>query len=136
MSVEGETWVGQHVIRDEPGDLVVLELHGKILPGEMRALARVTDERLLARGQLFMLCDVTDADGMSPGSRHELRDRAKKLPPHFVAYVGAPLAIRVVLDLVIRATTSLTGAKIAHRFFESRAGARRWLDEMRAKAAA
>ncbi|TKD10119.1 STAS/SEC14 domain-containing protein [Polyangium fumosum] len=134
MSVE-ETWVGRHYVRFEPGDLLVMEFHGPILPGEMAALARLTDERLLARGRLFVLCDISDAGGFSHGSRHELRDRPRKLPPHFVAYVGAPAPVRVVLDLVIRATSSLTGAKIAHRFFETQAKARAWLGEMHTKAA-
>ncbi|MDI1444497.1 STAS/SEC14 domain-containing protein [Polyangium sp. 6x1] len=134
MSVE-ETWVGRHYVRFEPEDLLVMEFHGPILPGEMRTLTRLTDERLLARGRLCILCDISDADGFSPGTRHELRDRSRNLPPHFVAYVGTPAPVRVVLDLIIRATISLTGAKIAHRFFETQAKARAWLEEMRAQAA-
>lgn len=131
----GETRIGKHVVRLEPGGVLVMEFRGKILPGEMRALAREADTRLLADGVRFVLCDIGEVTEFNQESRYELRDRPRKLPPHFVAYVGTPGPVRVVLDLIIRATGLITGAKIGHRFFDTQAAARAWFAELRARAA-
>jgi hypothetical protein len=126
-----EIHIGNHVLRFEQEDLLLMEFHGDILPGEMGAIYRAHDARLLAIGRLFVLADVSGAKGMSNGSKHEARERPKPLPPHVVAVVGAPYTLRVVIDLLARATRLLTGGATTLRFFETMEQARAYLEECR-----
>jgi hypothetical protein len=125
--------VGRHVVLFENDELLVLRMRGALLPGEMGAIARVHDARLLERGRLFVLVDVTAAEPPSYAARQELKERPKKLPPHWIAYVGIPREYSIVLDLIVRAASVLSSSKIVHRYFPDELAARAWLDEMRAK---
>ena len=126
-----EKLVGRHVVRFEDGDLFVLRIRGAILPGEMGALAREHDARLMARGRLLVLCDLREALPPDASARHELRDRPKNLPAHWIAYVGTPHRVGVVIDLIVRATSLLSSSNIVHRYFQDEPSARLWLADMR-----
>jgi hypothetical protein len=123
---------GKHLIRVESDDFMTLEFHGPISASDTRAILRAHDQRLLAQGRLFLLCLVSENGGMTPEARAELKHRPKNLPASYIAYVGAPYAKRVILEMLLRATTVLTRAKTTHRFFEHEAEARNWLAAMRA----
>jgi hypothetical protein len=112
-----EIHIGKHVLSFEQDDLLLMEFHGDILKGEMGAIYRAHDERLLAVGRIFVLADVRDAAGMAHTAKHEARDRPKPLPPHVVAVVGAPYTLRIIIDLLARATRLLTGGATTLRFF-------------------
>jgi len=126
-----EIRIGKHVLRFEREDMLLMEFHGDILKGEMGAMYRLHDERLLAEGRIFVLADVREATGMASTAKHEARDRPKPLPPHVVAVVGAPYTLRVMIDLLARATKLLTGGATTLRFFDTMAEARVYLDECR-----
>jgi hypothetical protein len=123
--------IGRHVLRFEQDDLLLMEFHGDILKGEMGAMYRLHDERLVEEGRLFVLADVRDAAGMASTAKHEARDRPKPLPPHVVAVVGAPYTLRVMIDLLARATRLLTGGATTLRFFGTMDEARAYLHECR-----
>ncbi|MDI1483377.1 STAS/SEC14 domain-containing protein [Polyangium sp. y55x31] len=126
-----ELRIGRHVFRFEHEDLLLMEIHGDIERGEMAAMYRVHDERLLALGRLFVLADVRQAAGMSRMTKGEGLGRPKSLPPHVVAVVGAPFPVQVVIELFARATKLLTGGATTLRFFETIAEARAYLEECR-----
>lgn len=128
--------LGQHVVSFENDELLIIRIRGAFLPGEMKALAQLHDERLLERGRLFVLVDVHAAEPPSYAARQELKDRPKKLPPHWIAYVGMPREYAVILDLIVRAASVLSSSKIVHRYFQDEPSARAWLSEMQAKHAA
>lgn len=125
--------VGRHVVAFENDELLVIRARGAFLPGEMKAIARAHDARLLEQGRLFVLVDVGTAEPPSYASRQELKERPKKLPPHWIAYVGMPREYVIFLDLIVRAVSVLSSSKIVHRYFQDELTARAWLDEMRAK---
>lgn len=126
--------VGQHLLQFEGSDLLIIRIRGDVQPGQMGELARRHDERLLQLGRLFVLCDLTGAtEAPSMQARRELKNRPKKLPPHWVAYVGLPRGFTVPLDLIIRAVANLTGSKIVHRYFSDETTALTWLREIRRK---
>lgn len=128
--------LGQHVVSFENDELLIIRIRGALVPGEMKAIARLHDDRLLERGRLFVLVDVQVAEPPSYASRQELKDRPKKLPPHWIAYVGMPREYAVFLDLIVRAVSVLSSSKIVHRYFQDEPSARAWLSEMQAKHAA
>ncbi|TKD01352.1 hypothetical protein [Polyangium fumosum] len=123
--------IGRHVLRFEQEDLLVMEFHGDLESGEMAAMWRVHDERLLALGRIFVLADVRHAAGMSRIAKGEGLGRPKSLPPHIAAVVGAPYSIQVVIELLARATKLLTGGVATLRFFGTMAEARAYLEECR-----
>jgi len=127
-----EKRIGEHQL-SLGGDLLLLELGPYIGSGEIGAMAKEADETLLELGHLFVLCDVSRVSGASRHINAELRGRPKHLPAHFVVYVGAPFKLRVILDLIIRASRLLTGAQITHRFFDTREEGRAWLVERGAR---
>ncbi|MDI1443414.1 hypothetical protein [Polyangium sp. 6x1] len=126
-----EHHIGKHVLRFEQEDLLLMEFHGDVEPGEMAAMYRVHDARLLALGRIFVLADVRGAAGMARVAKGEGIGRPKPLPPHVVAVVGAPFSLQVVIELLARATTLLTGGATTLRFFRTMADARAYLDECR-----
>jgi hypothetical protein len=126
-----EKRVGRHFIRVESDNFMTLEFNGAISQAETAAVVEAIDGRLLAQGRLFLLCFVANTGGMAPEARAELKRRPKNLPPSYIAYVGAPYAKRVILEMLLRATAALTRAKTTHRFFENEAAAREWLAAQR-----
>jgi len=127
--------VGEHEVRFEAEDLLIMRIRGAILPGQMKKMADLHDQRLLKCGRLFVLCDVGRAEPPSYASRQELKDRPKKLPPHWIAYVGMPKEFATILDLIVRAVSVLSSSKIVHRYFQDEPTARAWLSEMMKKKA-
>ncbi|MDC3961516.1 STAS/SEC14 domain-containing protein [Polyangium jinanense] len=129
--MDEEIRIGRHMLHFEQEDLLVMEFHGDVEDGEMSAIFRVHDERLLALGRIFVLADVRQATAMSRMAKGEGLGRPKPLPPHVVAVVGAPYSIRVLIELIARATKLLTGGATTLRFFETIAEARAYLEECR-----
>ncbi|MDI3289164.1 STAS/SEC14 domain-containing protein [Polyangium sp. 15x6] len=127
--MDEEIHIGNHVLRFEQEDLLVMVFRGDVEDGEMSAIFRVHDERLLALGRIFVLADVRQATAMSRMAKGEGLGRPKPLPPHVVAVVGAPYSIRVLIELIARATKLLTGGATTLRFFETIAEARAYLEE-------
>lgn len=128
-----ERRIGNHVLRFEAADFVVVEMNGVIQPGDMNAINEVLHERLFAEGHLLTLCLTANVTGMDPAARRETKARPKDPPPTYAAILGANFVARVVIDMLMRAANLLANAKITHGFFTSEAEARAWLAEMRAR---
>lgn len=129
-----EILLGEHELRFEGEELLIIRIRGALLPGQMKRVAEVLDARLLERGRLFVLCDVGRAEPPSYASRQEIKARPKKLPPHWVAYVGIPKEFGTIMDLMLRAASLLSSSKIVHRYFQDEPSARAWLRDMKEKA--
>lgn len=128
-----ERCIGNHVLRFEGADFVVVEMSGVIQPGEIHTINEVFHERLFAEGRLFVLCFTANVTGMDPAARRESKARPRNPPPTYAAILGASFVSRVVIDMIMRAANLLADAKLTHRFFSGEAEARAWLEEMRAR---
>ncbi|UQA57695.1 STAS/SEC14 domain-containing protein [Polyangium aurulentum] len=126
-----EKRVGQHVVRFVEDERVEIEFHGDLDWEDGAALFRETDQVLLSEGRIYVLCDVTDLGRLTRRAMHNVRDRPRTDAHRFLAYVGARFGMRVMIDLVDRASKLLGQEQVTYRFFDAHEEARAWLVQMR-----
>jgi hypothetical protein len=117
----------------EPPDIVVSRMVGE-LDGPTMALAmRQLIDWSRGRPYVLVLTDLSRVTGLSASARRELIIHGHKLPPRALAVFGGTFAVRVVTELLERASSLLGSQNRWAHHFDDEASARAWLVEMRAK---
>lgn len=115
----------------ESADTVYVHLAGDI----DEAAARDYVERLVDwaayKPYVILLVNVTELRSYSPGARKVLATNGARMPPRVFAHFGGSYATQVMLDLVVRGSTSLGSKNRWASHFPDEAGARAWANEMR-----
>ena len=117
----------------EAPDTVLMTLRGDF-DGDT---ASVMMEQLVtwSRGRPFvlLLMDLRAVGAISPAARQVLTSNGHRLPPRALALHGGSFTVRVVTNMMERASWLLGSRNRWARHWADEAAARAWLDEMRGK---
>lgn len=128
-----ERHIGQHVLRVDDDDILVIDFQGPVTAAEMAEIVGLHDQKLVADGDLYVLSNLVRAGHPEPAARHVLGARPKGLPGYCVAYVVEDFRMKLLLGLLVRAANLLTTSTVVHRFFDGKDEARAWLSDMQEK---
>ena len=123
--------IGKHPYGRQ-GRLVWVTSHGVWTPDEVRHLIAFLEAEQTREPRLGLLLDVSGGASVGPEARRALAERTNKegstVP---VAVVGASLAIRAFLTMVIRTVQLFGGPAAPVAFFASEAEGQAWLESYR-----
>ena len=131
VPVEPKSKIGAHDIWHEPDTGFVFFVHnGVINLAEARELVAYLVEK--SGGEpIFFLADDRKATGYTPEARTVLATSELIPIGVYVAVFGAPLVVRVVINLLEKAARVVPGAKVLAYAGLEEASARAWLSERR-----
>ena len=115
----------------EPPNLVVLKARGAVANGCGKAVLSQLEQWAAPRPYYLILFDMSEVVDIDAAARDHLSAWAKRVPPHAMASFGADFRVQVVLEMVQRAVSKLTGKPLHRHFSRDEATARAWLDTMR-----
>jgi hypothetical protein len=133
--VETELRLGAHRLSFEAADTVHIELCGE-LGDELQLLVEALESWGAARPYVLMLASVSRVTTWTAGARKvALSSHRIRLPARAIALYGGGFALRMSVEMLMRATAAL-GARDRY-FFHGRdeSEARAWLAGMREKLA-
>ncbi|MDI1449044.1 response regulator [Polyangium sp. 6x1] len=115
----------------EPPDLVVLKARGSVAHGSGKAALSRLEAWAGPRPYYLILFDMSETVDLDAAARDHMSAWARRVPPHAMAAFGADFHIQVVLEMVQRAVSKLSGKPLHRHFSQDEATARAWLDKMR-----
>jgi hypothetical protein len=124
---------GRHVLEVEEPDLVIYRVRGVITGDELQAMREAQAGWVAGMDPIVVLIDLSEMEGATR--------EARKAAMHFdggptrraIAYFGSRFAVRVMVELTLRAMRVLRPRAYPMRFCEDEASARLWLDAQRAE---
>lgn len=124
--------VGPNSVTFEPPDTTFV-VFAESIDGTM--MSQLLDHMVeLARGEPYMLFifDVTRLTSMSQEARKIMISNGHRLPPRVLSYFGASFTIRVIHELLMRASARLGSGtnRFVHHSSDEKS-ARAWANEMR-----
>ncbi|MDI1451174.1 hypothetical protein [Polyangium sp. 6x1] len=115
----------------EGPDTFVLKPHGDF----DGATANAMMEHLIAQAEalpfVLLLLDLTSLGGITPAARHALTSNGHRLPPRAMAIHGGSFTVRVLSQMMDRASWLRGSRNRWVRHSPDEAAARAWLDEKR-----
>ncbi|TKD02003.1 hypothetical protein [Polyangium fumosum] len=135
-SVGTELRIGSHTLAFEAPDTVRIELCGE-LGEELQSLAEALEVWGEGRPYMLTLASISRVTTWTGGARKvALSSHRIRLPPRALALYGGGFALRMSVEMLMRATAAL-GVRDRHVFHgDDEAAARAWLEGMRPKLAA
>ncbi|MDC3955255.1 response regulator [Polyangium jinanense] len=115
----------------ESPDLVVLKARGAVTNDIGKAALSRMEAWARPRPYYLILFDMSETVDLDAAARDQMSAWARRVPPHAMAVFGADFHIQVVLEMVQRAVSKLTGRPLHRNFSRDEAAARAWLDKMR-----
>lgn len=115
----------------EPPDLVVLKARGAVASDLGKAAISRLEAFARPRPYYLILFDMSESVDLDAAARDHMSAWARRVPPHAMAVFGADFHIQVVLEMVQRAVSKLTGKPLHRHFSRDEAAARAWLETMR-----
>ncbi|MDI1479337.1 response regulator [Polyangium sp. y55x31] len=115
----------------EPPDLVVLKARGAVANDLGKAAISRLEAFARPRPYYLILFDMSESVDLDAAARDHMSAWARRVPPHAMAVFGADFHIQVVLEMVQRAVSKLTGKPLHRHFSRDEAAARAWLETMR-----
>lgn len=133
-----EKRIGRHVKRyEEANEIVVITHDGPVSADEMRAINAFTVPMPNDRRFRWLLIDARKIGSVDSAALRAAREADGGTAQNFIAYVGASYALRVMMDLFVRAAGVLSGKRqFVVRFFDDMESGRAWLLEERRQALA
>ncbi|WP_170229844.1 response regulator [Polyangium fumosum] len=122
---------GSFDITIEPPDLVLLKARSCGGNGSDKAGLSRLEEWAGPRPYYLILFDMSETVALDAAARDHMSAWARRVPPHAMAAFGADFHIQVVLEMVQRAVSKLTGKPLHRHFSRDEAAARAWLDKVR-----
>jgi len=122
---------GSFDITIEPPDLVVLKARTGGANGSGKAALTQLETWAGPRPYYLILFDMSETVALDAAARDHMSAWARRVPPHAMAAFGADFHIQVVLEMVQRAVSKLTGKPLHRHFSRDEATARAWLDKVR-----
>ena len=123
--------LGGHWVRVE-GDLVMLRVKGVISQNDMIEFMRFQAKIRREQGWVFMLYDSRENTGLDPAARKYATDYASsESRVDAAASFGAPFSMRVLVNMLNRASVLLGKKGTPVNLFETEAEARRFLESER-----
>jgi len=110
---------------EEP-DLIILRSRDANPAAADAAMAQI-EEWVRDRRYFLMLCDFRDTAPPTADARARIHAWTQRVPIHAVSIVGPPFAVRIVVQMVIRASALFLGREILHHFAADETAARTWL---------
>jgi hypothetical protein len=124
---------GRHVLEVEEPDLVIYRIHGEITGDELQAMREAQSAWMAGMDHIVVLVDLSETEGMTREARKAAMRPDGGPTRRAIAYFGARFAVRVVVELTLRAMRVLRPRAYPMRFCEDEARARLWLDAQRAE---
>lgn len=126
---------GAHKLAFEAADTVYIELCGE-LGEELGDLVETLETWCVGRPYMLTLASVSRVTTWSAGARKvALTSHRVRFPPRAIALYGGGFALRMSVEMLMRATAAL-GARDRHFFHgHDEAEARAWLTNMRPRLA-
>lgn len=121
---------GQHVAWAEE-DTFFDTPRGDISLTEMRQMLDLVEEIKQRQGRVFVITKVRELGAISPEARRMCAQWALQNPISAAAVVGASVATRALLTLVLRAMNLFHPKNMPVRFCSSEEEARLWVAEQR-----
>jgi hypothetical protein len=129
-----EIFFGNHRLVFEGANTVKIDLRGfggdEIVP-LFDALAVWS----MTQPYTLVLVPLSGAEGLSAAARQAIRSPNRGLPPRAVATYDGTFALRVAIDMVMRATRALGIRNRLHQHATDEIDARRWLESVRPRLA-
>ncbi|UQA60360.1 STAS/SEC14 domain-containing protein [Polyangium aurulentum] len=122
---------GQHVIEVEDRNLVIYRLRGILDGDDLRAMRRAQAKWMADKDHIVGLVDVTEMEGSTSDARKESMRPDGGTQHRALAYFGSRFAVRVAVELLLRALRIVRASPYPMRFCEDEASARAWLEEQR-----
>jgi hypothetical protein len=120
-----EWQVATHCVRFEPPNLVVLVWKGAVTEEDADGVLAHLDA--IEAPRYMVLTDVSQSD--IPDSRARAKFARMRVRADAIAALVPSLHKRVVAEMIVRATTLLTGQRLNVAFFDNEVACRRWLAE-------
>lgn len=126
---------GAHRLAFEAPDTVHVELRGE-LGEELQPMVEALEAWCVGRPYMLTLASVSGVTTWTAGARKvALSSHRIRLPPRALALYGGGFALRMSVEMLMRATSAL-GARDRYFFHgHDEAAARAWLTDMRPKLA-
>ncbi|EYF05737.1 STAS/SEC14 domain-containing protein [Chondromyces apiculatus] len=122
---------GRHMMIHEPPDLHVVRLEGTLTPDQILAMA-AANERYIARATYMLLLIDLRSHWTAPAeTRRTVASLPRRSAPRFFAFLGGSFTSRLLVKVVIQASSLFAPGKMNAAFFEDEATARAWLHEHR-----
>ena len=126
-----EVAVGKHSLRYEPPDTIVVVLQGSVDEEDAVVISKQAVDWSEGAPCLLVIVDVRQLSSMSQQARKVGASMGYRLPPRATAVVGGSFAVRMLMDLVLRASELLGTKKRFTKHCPDEAAARAWVAEMR-----
>jgi len=118
-------------INIEAPDLIVLKAWGTLAEHRGKAALDRVEAWAGDRPYFLLLFDLSALVALDAAAREHMSAWSSRVPPHAMATFGAGFHIQVVLEMVQRAASRLTGKALLRHFAPDEPTARAWLEKMR-----
>jgi hypothetical protein len=135
MNAQDERYspLGTHLIRVD-GDTVFVIARGQLKADEMRVLLETYDRIAVEQGRLFILYDGRECTGVDPDARKlAAEERITRKEADLQIAFGLSFAVRIILNMLIRAQAVLRNRQVSVRVFDTEAEALAFLVPEREK---
>ena len=126
-----EVAVRRHSLKYEPPDTIVVVLHGSVDEDDAAVISKHMVDWSDGAPCLLVIVDIRQLSSMSQQARKVGASMGYRLPPRATAVVGGSFAVRMLMDLVLRASELLGTKKRFTKHCPDEAAARAWVAEMR-----
>lgn len=116
-----------HEISIEPPDLVVVRGHSNFTDATVTRIEAWAE----VRPYFLILLDLSEDVAFHVAAREQLGEWARRMPPHAIAAFGSSFHLRIVFEMLQRATSRLGGQPVHRYFAPNETAARAWLSEIR-----
>jgi hypothetical protein len=114
-------------------DTIRFKWIGTVDVDEASTVMRWCTEVMEDVGRVFLLVDMTEADGVTTAGRRHMTNYAKERPISGFSLFGASFQLRVVVNLVINALNLLRKVPQPVSFADDEPGALAWIEDQRAR---